>query len=175
MCDRVCGENCKNGSRVVQCSADPCSIDTCPGAASCYASTCEGECRAEYFNAAGEVFDCESEALGESKTIVDNQSNYGFCTTPKDCKGEEIFCAENGKCLPMGGCDLVEDCSNPDNFFMLAACVGEKTCVKGMCGIECDAGESQNDAILSIESSAIGSSVSLSAVLVAVLVAAVFV
>merc|ERR1712176_908945 len=60
-----------------------------------------------------------------------------FCTTSKDC-GEESYCAGNGKCLPMGGCELLEDCDSPDNFFMMAACVGEKTCEDGMCGIECD-------------------------------------
>lgn len=62
MCDRICGETCKNGSRSVQCFADPCSVtDACPGSVSCQSTTCDGACNAIYFDAAGQLLeDCES-------------------------------------------------------------------------------------------------------------------
>jgi hypothetical protein len=76
----------------------------------------------------------------------------------------------------MGGCDNIEDCANRENSFMLAACVGEMTCEEGRCGIDCATGDLMKDTdAMSIDSSAIGLSVSLSAFVVVVLVAAVFV
>lgn len=61
-CDRVCGgidTQCKDGSRPVNCiDNDPCDTEPlCPGAVSCRLTSC-GECKAVYFNAAGEVIDC---------------------------------------------------------------------------------------------------------------------
>jgi len=183
MCDRVCGEDCKNGSKAVQCFADPCSA-SCPEAKSCYASYCDGECRAEYFNAAGEVFDCGSEAVGGSKFAGDEPPKEvkplkgdepDSCSTSADCEAEETYCAGNGKCLPMGQCDNVEDCANRENSFMAIECVGETVCEVGLCGIICDTTPGNDIDINNLDSSAIGSPISLPAVLAAVFVAVVFV
>lgn len=61
MCDRVCGEDCKNGSRGAQCYVNPCdSQPLCEGAVSCAMTTCDGECNALYYTADGEEFSCDN-------------------------------------------------------------------------------------------------------------------
>jgi len=58
-CDRVCGEDCKNGSIAANCIANPCDVEPmCEEAVSCETSTCDGECKALFFGAAGEVVEC---------------------------------------------------------------------------------------------------------------------
>merc|ERR1711933_443642 len=48
------------------------------------------------------------------------------CSTSADCEAEETYCAGNGKCLPYGQCDNVEDCANRENSFMAIECVGRR-------------------------------------------------
>eukprot|EP00537_Pseudo-nitzschia_pungens_P002815 CAMPEP_0172366100 /NCGR_PEP_ID=MMETSP1060-20121228/13557_1 /TAXON_ID=37318 /ORGANISM="Pseudo-nitzschia pungens, Strain cf. cingulata" /LENGTH=618 /DNA_ID=CAMNT_0013089817 /DNA_START=121 /DNA_END=1980 /DNA_ORIENTATION=- len=66
VCDRICGEECKNGARPFDCVGNPpCDSDDeagegkewCPGAVSCVANFCDGECGAIYFDAAGAVLE----------------------------------------------------------------------------------------------------------------------
>jgi len=60
-CDRVCGESCKNGASRVECFANPCDVQPlCEGAVSCTMTTCDRDCKAVYFDPAGEVFDCNA-------------------------------------------------------------------------------------------------------------------
>jgi len=59
MCDRVCGDDCKNGSRMANCFVNPCdSQPLCEGAVSCAMTTCDGECNALYYTADGVEFSC---------------------------------------------------------------------------------------------------------------------
>jgi hypothetical protein len=65
MCDRVCGEMCKNGSRSVECFANPCDTQAlCEWAVSCQMTTCDGACNALYFSSDGEGFSCDSDSDG---------------------------------------------------------------------------------------------------------------
>jgi len=89
MCDRICGEMCKNGSQSVKCVADPCAptlfnaSELCPVSVSCRSSYCDGACNAVYFDAAGEVLnaDCEyvdvDEAADENGNGSMNMSKNG--------------------------------------------------------------------------------------------------
>merc|ERR1712072_591770 len=65
LCDRVCGEPCKDGSRYANCLIDPCDAreSLCPEAVSCRSHNCGGACEAVYFAADGTVLaDCEGAA-----------------------------------------------------------------------------------------------------------------
>jgi len=69
-CDRVCGEDCKNGSRAAQCFANACDVGPeCPGSVSCRMSTCDEACKANYFDAAGNIATCSDETSNVEKTI----------------------------------------------------------------------------------------------------------
>ncbi len=56
LCDRECGEMCKNGSRSAQCFTNPCdSLPENCGHTSCAMTTCDEECKAVLFDTAGNV------------------------------------------------------------------------------------------------------------------------
>ena len=84
LCDRNCGEICKNGSKSVDCFANPCDTQPmCDEAASCVMDTCDGECSAVYFDKAGEVLDCSI-----TRDINADASKVGDSTT--DSKNIEV-------------------------------------------------------------------------------------
>jgi hypothetical protein len=76
-CDRVCGEDCKNGSIAANCFANPCDVEPmCEEAVSCQMSTCDGECKALFFGEAGEVVECGNPIGGmEGNMDVGEDSN----------------------------------------------------------------------------------------------------
>ena len=56
LCDRECGVMCKNGSRSAECFTNSCdSLPENCGHTSCVMTTCDGECKAVLFDAAGIV------------------------------------------------------------------------------------------------------------------------
>lgn len=64
-CDRVCGVDCKNGSRSPQCVTNPCDVQPmCEGAVSCQMTTCDNGCGTMFFDAAGAVVDCNAVETG---------------------------------------------------------------------------------------------------------------
>eukprot|EP00536_Pseudo-nitzschia_multiseries_P009512 jgi/Psemu1/306576/fgenesh1_kg.266_\ len=70
--------------------------------------------------------------------VCDGSDAFGACTSSANCTGFDEYCASDGVCRESGSCSAVDDCSNVDNSFMMAACVGTKTCKNNMCGIVCD-------------------------------------
>lgn len=90
MCDRVCGEECKNGSTSVQCFANPCDTQPlCDGAVSCAMTTCDGACNALFYTADGEEFSCGSVVMPWDDNTKDGSSSSG------DTKGETTTDSDN--------------------------------------------------------------------------------
>jgi len=75
MCDRICGEMCKNGSRsAMDCPVDPCNIGLCPDSVSCQRTSCDEVCDVVYFDAAGEVLtNCDESVVADG--AVDDGTN----------------------------------------------------------------------------------------------------
>lgn len=64
-CNRVCGQSCKSGASPIACFENPCDAQPlCEGAVSCTMTTCDKDCKALYFDPAGEVFDCNAATGG---------------------------------------------------------------------------------------------------------------
>lgn len=60
------------------------------------------------------------------------------CVSHDNCPPDN-YCASDNVCEPQGGCATVTDCTRPENTgYMLAACVGTRTCTQRMCGIDCN-------------------------------------
>jgi len=80
ICDIVCGEECKNGSRSAQCVVNPCDVeDMCEEAVSCSMTACDGECKAMFFDATGNVVECGNSAKAVSGQVdVDSNQDADF-------------------------------------------------------------------------------------------------
>merc|ERR1711933_549986 len=74
----VCGQDCKNGSRAAECFAHPCDADLepmCDEAVSCKPNYCDGDCKALFFGAAGEVVECGKPVGGMEASRDGSESN----------------------------------------------------------------------------------------------------
>jgi len=86
MCDRICGEMCKNGSRSVKCVVDPCdptrfnASELCPVSVSCRSSYCDGACNAVYFDAAGESLNAACEYMD----VMEDENGNGSINMSKN-------------------------------------------------------------------------------------------
>jgi len=153
MCDkRTCGMDCSGGSDAIflcdtsdDCS-EPESYCTVNGHCRKH-GTCDIVDDCSVFDntymmieCVGRLY-CEGWQCGIACGEVPVDSNPAVkCGTSQDCDGDD-YCAGNGLCLPAGSCDRVNDCSDPDNLFMMAACVGPITCESAMCAKSCDSSE----------------------------------
>merc|ERR1712078_550787 len=126
LCDRNCGEICKNGSKSVDCFANPCDTQPmCDEAASCVMDTCDGECSAVYFDKAGEVLDCsitrdinaDASKVGDSTT--DSKKYRSRCLRPRqkrggtrhyDYKQQPGFFCHSGNLVLCPSCDSLGSC-----------------------------------------------------------------
>jgi hypothetical protein len=166
MCDRECGERCKNGSRGVDCFTNPCDnvdLESC-GAARCAMRTCDGECSSLLFDAAGKVMtSCDvtaasrpelergettstEKASGESPPVdsgvklptLEEPDALFACEKAKDCPQPDDYCDSKKFCRPSGSCNSDPDCFLPGNWYIVAACTGETNCsIGGMCSRTC--------------------------------------
>merc|ERR1711933_191064 len=56
----------------------------------------------------------------------------------EDCDIETEYCSSNKTCLPLMACNMVEDCTDPNNYLATVGCVGTSICDDGMCSKTCD-------------------------------------
>merc|ERR1711992_528492 len=84
LCDRICGDQCKDGSVPADCPIDPCSNrKLCPGAVSCSPDICGGTCKAVYFGADGSVLD-NCEFVEDDQSIAKASPPNAEPATPTD-------------------------------------------------------------------------------------------
>jgi len=126
-CGRDCaGGPCAAGTPLVQCKAEPCSVNTCDEPyTTCKNDYCGG-CHAIFMNDAG-VQVCVPKS---SKT----------CSADEDCDMSNEYCTD-GTCTHHGSCNTVTDCENPSNVFDSGLCDGPLSCDDGRCRKQCRAGQ----------------------------------
>jgi len=92
ICDIVCGEECKNGSRAAKCVVNPCDVEVmCEEAVSCSMTTCDGECKAMFFDAAGKVVECGNSAkAGIGQVGVDTDQDADFAISEEGSSATTI-------------------------------------------------------------------------------------
>lgn len=118
------GSHCPNYDDVDCRENPPCENTECSeDYVSCVNDDCGG-CNARFFTATGEQA-CE----------IKGDSVEPDCSSDADCS-EGMYC-RNGQCAKFGTCEDTADCMNPSNAYTDIGCVGDTTCVSGVCGKIC--------------------------------------
>jgi hypothetical protein len=138
-CVRDCsGQICPENNLLLNCEVDPCEAIPCNEMFDvCIRDFCGG-CQAIFLNLAGERVCLPPSKVGEpgEATILEEEEEESGCNRSSDCPGWE-YCAA-GICRPHGTCGTENDCLNPTNEYMTAACTGFLSCNSdGICTKNC--------------------------------------